>query len=129
MTKLKAFKKSLLEIVAYRKKYSFPDKVITKKMGALEKLAKLLKPGRSKIYLSDIKENYARAYLSTPGHEYTKSYMKRLGFTALLDLNNRLQLVVILAMQFIKNLKCLQKSIEIYQPVMPGLLDVHIKWD
>jgi hypothetical protein len=55
--------------------------------------------------------------------------MKRLGFTALLDLNNRLQLVVILAMQFIKNLKCLQKSIEIYQPVMPGLLDVHIKWD
>lgn len=129
MTKLKAFKKSLLEIVAYRKKYSFPDKVITKKMGALEKLAKLLKPGGSKIYLSDIKKNYARAYLSTPGHEYTKSYMKRLGFTALLDLNNRLQLVVILAMQFIKNLKCLQKSIEIYQPVMPGLLDVHIKWD
>ena len=75
MTKLKAFKKSLLEIVAYRKKYSFPDKVITKKMGALEKLAKLLLPGRSKIYLSDIKKNYARAYLSTPGHEYTKSHM------------------------------------------------------
>ena len=90
MTKLKAFKKSLLEIVAYRKKYSFPDKVITKKMGTLEKLTKLIKSGESKIYLGDIIKSYEKVYLSKAFYKDIKAYMERLGYVAILDPKGRI---------------------------------------
>jgi hypothetical protein len=75
----------------YRKKYSLPGKIITKKFRVFENLAKLLKSGKSKIYLSEIRRGYAKAYLSEPSsNKYFKSYMKRLGYTSLLDQNNRI---------------------------------------
>ena len=64
----------------YRKKYSLPDKVITKKMSVFGNLAKLVKPGKSKIYLSEIRKSCAKVYLSKVStNKYFKSCMKRFG--------------------------------------------------
>jgi hypothetical protein len=90
---MEAFKKYLLEIVdpviAYRKKYSFPNKVITKKMGVSKNLAKLLKPGKSKIYLADILKSYEKAYLLKSSYKCTKAYMEKLGYAATRDPRGR----------------------------------------
>ena len=66
----------------HKKKYSFTDKVITKRINTFENLGNLLKQGKSKIYLTHIKNSYVKAYLSRPCNDI-KSCMERLGYTAL----------------------------------------------
>jgi hypothetical protein len=61
----------------YRKKYSLPGKIITKKLRVFENLAKLLKPGKSKIFLSGIMGSYTKVYLSITNYKRIKSSMER----------------------------------------------------